>query len=162
MCLRKVNDAFIPLQFSIPMQQKRIQSLQHYKGEKLIFQTRFYIDNYEWDRVFANGFSPPDLQILGSSPTVDDQGQSDVSNTTYYIASSGAMVFATGSTYWTSALDGFRFYQNPSCTGQENVVPEMQHLMVNVMSALVTYHTKQFLSEKSARRADFSERNCFV
>ena len=97
---------------------------------------------YEWDHVFNNGFSPPDLQIVGASPTVDDQGQSDISNTTYYIASSGAIVFASGSTYWTTALDDFRFYPSSSCAGQENAVPEMQSLMANVMIALVTHHTK--------------------
>ena len=63
---------------------------------------------YEWDRVFANGATPAGLQLLGASRTVNDSGTPDLSNTTYYIAPSGAMVFATGSLYWTLGLDNYR------------------------------------------------------
>jgi hypothetical protein len=57
----------------------------------------------EWDRIFANGASPAELQVLGTSPTISYENKHDISNTTYYIAPSGAMVFATGSIYWTAA-----------------------------------------------------------
>ncbi len=94
---------------------------------------------YEWDRVFANG-TPADLQVLGASPTVHDSNKPDISNTTYYIAPSGAMVFATGSIYWTLALDNYRFRTDASCAGQDLVVPGMQKLMARVMDALVIHH----------------------
>ncbi len=92
---------------------------------------------YEWDRIYNNGATPPGLQVLSVSHTVDLTNKSDVSNTTYYIASSGAMVFATGSIFWTTALDEYRLYTDPSCSGQKHVVPGMQKLMEHVMDALV-------------------------
>ena len=95
---------------------------------------------YEWDKVFANGATPRDLQILSTSHTFNDQNQPDVSNTTYYIASSGAMVFATGAIYWTFALDDYRFNVDPVCANQSHAVPEIQRLMVNVMKAVVVAH----------------------
>jgi hypothetical protein len=100
---------------------------------------------YQWDRIFANGATPVGLQVLGTSETIDDSGLNGTSNTTYYIASSGAMVFATGSTYWTTALDGYRFNPNPSCSFQNPVVPGIQVLMTHVMEALVVLHPSQRL-----------------
>jgi hypothetical protein len=96
---------------------------------------------YEWDRVFANGATPKGLQVISTSSTVNDSDVSDQSNTTYYIAPSGAMVFATGSGYWTSALDSYRLHTDAECIGQELVVPGIQRLMANVMKALVVHHT---------------------
>ena len=95
---------------------------------------------YEWDRVFANGATPAGLQVLGASHTVKNNNAPDTGNTTYYIAPSGAMVFATGSIYWTLALDNYRFQTDKSCTGQSLVVPGMQKLMAHVMDALVVHH----------------------
>jgi len=95
---------------------------------------------YEWDRAFANGTSPAGLQVLGASLTINDSKIADTSDTTYYIAPSGAMVFATGSIYWTLALDGYRFQMDKLCIGQNPVVPGMQKLMANVMAALVVHH----------------------
>ena len=95
---------------------------------------------YEWDKVFANGATPPGLQILSVSRTVNDGGRSDVSNTTYYIASSGAMVFATGSIYWAYALDDYRLAPDASCSNQSQAIPGMQKLMANVMAAIVVHH----------------------
>lgn len=92
---------------------------------------------YEWDRVFNNGTSPVGLQVLGASHTIDDNNNKDISNTTYYIAQSGAMVFATGSTYWTTALDGYRYRTDKICDHQDSVVPGMQRLMEHVMAALL-------------------------
>src|SRR6266700_5281832 len=91
---------------------------------------------YEWDRVFANGATPAGLQVLGASPTVDDTNKPDTSNTTYYIALSGAMVFATGSIYWTLALDDYRFQIDKSCV-ENRVVLGMRKLMAHVIDALV-------------------------
>src|SRR5260370_39506421 len=95
---------------------------------------------YEWDRAYANGATPADLQVLGASPTVHDTNKPDTSNTTCYIARSGAMVFPTGSIYWTLALDNHRFRTDASCTGQDLVVPGMQKLMARVMDGLVIHH----------------------
>lgn len=100
---------------------------------------------YEWDKVFANGATPPGLQILSVSHTVNDNGLPDVSNTTYYIAPSGAMVFATGSIYWEYALDDYRLTPDPACSGQSQAVPGMQKLMANVMAALAVLHPSRQL-----------------
>ncbi len=103
----------------------------------------------EWDRVFANGATPAGLQVLGVSPTVNVSNQADFSNTTYYIAPSGAMVFATGSFYWTLSLDSYRLYTDLLCTGQDSVVPGMQKLMAHVMDALVKNYRSQQLTVTS-------------
>ena len=95
---------------------------------------------YEWDKVFANNVTPKNLHILSTSQTLNDQNKPDVSNTTYYIAPSGAMVFATGSIYWTLALDDYRFRTDPACANQNHSVLEMQRLMANVMEAIVVLH----------------------
>ncbi len=96
---------------------------------------------YEWDRIFNNRATPANLQVLAASPTVNYRQIADVSNTTYYIASSGAMVFATGSIYWTTALDDYRYSTDKLCAGQDPVVPGMQKLMAHIMDALVINHT---------------------
>src|SRR6266516_901476 len=97
---------------------------------------------YEWDRVFANGATPAGLHVLSVSPTVYGNKSPDVSHTTYYIASSGAMVFATGSIYWTRALDSYRHYKDKMCAGQTLVIPGMQKLMAHMMDALVSKHPR--------------------
>jgi hypothetical protein len=97
---------------------------------------------YEWDQVFANGFSPPGLRVIATSHTLNSSDEPDFSNTTYYIAASGAMVFATGSIYWTAALDSYRLHPLGLCPQQQSpVVPGMQKLMANVMDALGTHHS---------------------
>jgi hypothetical protein len=96
---------------------------------------------YEWDRIFANGATPAGLQVLGTSPTIGYYKEHDISNTTYYIALSGAMVFATGSISWTAALDSYRYDTNQLCAGQNPVVPGMQKLMVHVMEGLIVHHS---------------------
>jgi hypothetical protein len=63
-----------------------------------------------------------------------------MSYTTYYFAPSGAMVFATGSIYWTTSLDNYRSSSNDGCDNQSSVVPGMQKLMANVMVALAFKH----------------------
>jgi hypothetical protein len=96
---------------------------------------------YEWDRIFNNGLTPKGLQIIGRSSTETDYLAPDSSNTTYYIAPSGAMVFAAGSIYWGTALDSYRLITDKLCSGQQLVVPGIQKLMVNVMAALVSHST---------------------
>ncbi len=95
---------------------------------------------YEWDRIYNNGATPEGLQVIGTSRTINDKHQTDVSNTTYYFAKSGALVFAAGSIYWTAALDSYRLFQDELCSNQDLIVPGIQKMMTNVMEALVTHH----------------------
>ncbi len=95
---------------------------------------------YAWDRVYKNNSSPKGLAILGTSITVADDGGTDESNTTYYIAPSGAMVFASGSMYWTNALDNYRALFDKTCANKDVIVPGMQKLMAQIMDALVIRH----------------------
>ncbi|HEY4389113.1 MAG TPA: N,N-dimethylformamidase beta subunit family domain-containing protein, partial [Ktedonobacteraceae bacterium] len=95
---------------------------------------------YEWDKVFSNGATPHGLQILATSATVNIDGKPDTSNTTVYIALSGAMVFATGSVYWTAALDTYRYNPDAHCAGKNIIVGGIQRFMSNVMAGLVVRH----------------------
>lgn len=92
---------------------------------------------YEWDRIFNNGQTPQKIQVLATSETLSKGGARDSSNTTYYIAPSGALVFATGSIYWTAALDAYRYDNSLANTKNAKTVPAIQQLMKNVMDALV-------------------------
>lgn len=72
---------------------------------------------WEWDAVFDNGKTPPGLEVLASTPvngeTLLDAGRQystvQFVNTqvTRYTASSGAIVFATGTNRWTLGLGWF-------------------------------------------------------
>ncbi|MDQ2714023.1 MAG: hypothetical protein M3Z08_03875 [Chloroflexota bacterium] len=95
---------------------------------------------YEWDHAFPNGAAPRGLHVLAESATVTDSGKHDFSNTTYYIASSGAFVFASGSIYWTLALDDYRFSSDNLCAHSLPVVPAIQKLMANIMRTLAVLH----------------------
>lgn len=95
---------------------------------------------YEWDRSFDNGMAPPHLHILSTSKVRDVQGNTDVSNSAYYIAPSGALVFSTGSTYWTFGLDSLRLQLVNGCAHQDTAVPGMRRLMANIMDALIVKH----------------------
>ncbi|GHO84314.1 N,N-dimethylformamidase beta subunit family domain-containing protein [Dictyobacter formicarum] len=107
---------------------------------------------YEWDRAHLDPNGTPDnpsyssttpknLHIISASPTVSSETkQTDVSNSSYYIAPSGALVFATGSIYWETTLDNYRAHVDPKCGDKSTAVPEMQSLMANVMAALIVKH----------------------
>ncbi len=95
----------------------------------------------EWDSVFHNSVSPPGLTILGTSATENNYGISEVSNTTYYIAKSGAMVFAAGSLNWAAALDDYRLHPgSDSCASGDHAVPQLQRLFENVFRELAIRH----------------------
>ena len=111
------------------------------------------IVGYEWDKVWPTigvadneGFvSNPvkNVHILSTSQVKSsDTNQTDVSNSTYYIASSGAMVFDSGSIRWSSALDNYRPDPDKVCDASHNnkSVPELQALMANIMDALIVKH----------------------
>jgi hypothetical protein len=97
---------------------------------------------YEWERVFVNGASPAGRHVLSASSTVTWAQRADTSNTTYFVAASGSLVFASGSIYWSSALDDLRVSDvapefgpvDPGATcalsGQSRAVSEIQALMV--------------------------------
>ncbi|HEY4383326.1 MAG TPA: N,N-dimethylformamidase beta subunit family domain-containing protein, partial [Ktedonobacteraceae bacterium] len=103
---------------------------------------------YEWDKVVSKETTPRGLQILATSATVNIDGKPDTSNTTVYIAPSGAMVFATGSVYWMAALDTYRYKQVAGCAGKNVIVRGMQRLMSNVMAELVVPHHQQFRDDE--------------
>ena len=95
---------------------------------------------YEWDRVFNNGQTPSGLHILASSHVVAHDGSVDVSNSTYYVAPSGALVFATGSIYWSFALDDYRMFSVAGCSEASHAQPEMGRLLASIMDALAIRH----------------------
>jgi hypothetical protein len=76
---------------------------------------------YETSSVFDNGYSPEGLEILANSP--DPAG---FSNMTTYTASSGSVVFATGTIQWSWGLDDFG--------GQTLVNAVAQQITRNVLS----------------------------
>jgi hypothetical protein len=66
-----------------------------------------YLIGYEFDRTFANGFTPPNLTILSNSPMIDASlGLNDIHQATIYQAASGAYVFNAATNYWGWMLLG--------------------------------------------------------
>src|SRR5262249_49899475 len=76
------------------------------------------IVGYEWDRVWNlptdpvnyRAATPKGIQILSNSMVIPNPGTTDTtngpveySNSAYYVASSDALVFASGSIYWGNA-----------------------------------------------------------
>ena len=106
------------------------------------------IVGYEFDHVSADGVSPPGLQILATSATRTASGGTNYSNTAYYVAPSGALVFASGSIYWSYGLDTLHIWDIPSVSpdhtclivSQGHAIPQIQALMAHVMAALVVRH----------------------
>ena len=132
-------------QFGFPWQVNLLQNSPLLNGTGLQ-KGQLYgcgLVGYEWDRVFNNGDTPAGLHVISISHVVDNWNNPDISDTTYYIAPSGSMVFATGSIYWTTSLDSYRLHSDPSCAGQNPVVPGMQKLMANVMNELIVRHLSQ-------------------
>ncbi len=58
----------------------------------------------EYDKVVNNGLTPKSLVRLSESP-IRCSGRSDTANSSYYVADSGAGVFATGTIWWIADLD---------------------------------------------------------
>jgi hypothetical protein len=64
----------------------------------------------EYDRVFNNGFTPPNLVILSRSPI---PATGEVANASIYTASSGAMVFTASTLQWSWSLDDNPYERTP-------------------------------------------------
>ena len=92
---------------------------------------------YEWDGVVNNGFTPPGLVVLGSSPVTANawpEGDSthtaaQVSSAARYTAASGAKVFSTGTIQWMWGLNSIGV--NPP-----RVDARVQQMTVNVLSGM--------------------------
>ena len=73
------------------------------------------IVGYEYDKVWNNGFTPPNVTVLSNSPvTGTGGGFSSFSNSTLYTAPGGARVFAAGTIEWSLGLSNVlgNTYQN--------------------------------------------------
>jgi hypothetical protein len=121
----------------------------------------------EWNNVNQKFPLPvTNLHVLSESPAYSDTTHiTAASNTTYYFATSGVLVFATGSFFFSSALDSYRspdMLQNmsptkycgtrnpgsipdlrgvPGMSTADRVIPGMQILMQHVMDQLIIKHT---------------------
>jgi len=88
-----------------------IQNASHwiYAGTGFVNGSRIPgIVGYEVDGIVKNGFSPPGLITLSSSPVNACCGNgSFTANSTIYTAASGARVFASGTIQWALGLDGY-------------------------------------------------------
>jgi hypothetical protein len=66
-----------------------------------------YLIGYEFDRLWMNGFAPPNLEVIATSPVSFPQiGINSVHHAVIYTAQSGAMVFNAGTNYWPYLLFG--------------------------------------------------------
>lgn len=91
---------------------------------------------YEYDRVFNNGLTPPQLIMLGKSPVASYLGFHEEAATTYYRADSGALVFDAGSIWWGYGLDNFSApgaFQTNTVHGNQKIA----NLTYNVIQAML-------------------------
>lgn len=70
------------------------------------------IVGYEWDKRYSNGLEPGGLVQLSNSLVVNENKVNTYAHSSIYQASSGAWVFATGTIYWSYALDFCGFQTN--------------------------------------------------
>jgi hypothetical protein len=84
---------------------------------------------YEYDHVVNNGYTPPGLIILATSPVTSVYGTADVANTTVYTTPSGAIVFAAGTIQWDYGLDSW---------GAGHADPRIQQITANVLAHMAT------------------------
>ncbi len=104
---------------------------------------------YEFDHIYYNGETPLGLHVLGDSYALGTDAGPSHSQTTYYVARSGAFVFASGSIYWSYALDSLHIWDIPNVTPADTCllsaasgpIPGIQRLMANVMAQLVVNQT---------------------
>jgi hypothetical protein len=124
-----------------PWRASATPGLRLLAGTGLVAQQEYgcQIVGTEWDKAFNNGAGPKNLHVLSDSPTMvvsSHATTADTSNSAYYVAPSGALVFASGSLKWAYALDMLRLVPDDACQGKTNSIPEIERLMTNVMDAL--------------------------
>lgn len=90
------------------------------------------LTGYEWDNNVLSPPCPNNLNVIGTSSITGVSHPPGYGNTTTYVASSGALVFASGSLAWTWGLDTFRWDGTAPA-----VVPGMQSLLAHIMTALI-------------------------
>jgi hypothetical protein len=85
---------------------------------------------YEYDKVFSNGQSPANLQVLAASPVRDANGLNSTAHATIYTAASGAQVFAAGTNYFPWKVDD-NSYQSHGAD------PKAQQIVRNVLNNMI-------------------------
>jgi hypothetical protein len=88
-----------------------------------------HLVGYEADALAPS--SPAGVEVLANSPVIAQGGAHGHSNMTVYTASSGAIVFATGSMQWSWGLDAFVDDLEPR---PSRVHPAAQQMMRNVLA----------------------------
>ncbi|HXN56980.1 MAG TPA: N,N-dimethylformamidase beta subunit family domain-containing protein, partial [Candidatus Angelobacter sp.] len=86
---------------------------------------------YEMDRYMPTYVTPASTgrTLLSQSPYTNDGGAADSANSSIYQAPSGAWVFASGTTYWTQALDSFNSNPGPDA--------RIQQTTANILNAFI-------------------------
>jgi hypothetical protein len=62
---------------------------------------------YEYDSLFQDRYTPNGLVILAASPVINLYHKTEIANSAYYRAASGALVFDAGTLWWGHGLDDF-------------------------------------------------------
>jgi hypothetical protein len=89
---------------------------------------------YEYDRVWNNGRTPANLQVLATSPVVDYQGVSSTHNASLYVAPSGAMVFSAGTNYFPWKVDANEYQDHVADSRAQRIVLNVLAGMTNPTS----------------------------
>lgn len=88
----------------------------------------------EYDKVQSPAPTSQDgVHVIASSPLTNGLSQQATSNSTWYRAPSGALVFGAGSIGWCFGLELPRF----TPIGYPLVVPQQQKFMANIMAGLI-------------------------
>ncbi len=92
---------------------------------------------YEYDALFNNGQTPPDLHILAESPLLNTYHERQVAATAYYRAASGALVFDAGSIWWCWGLDDTPL-PGAHAPNQVHAGQAIAKLTQNILNAMLT------------------------
>src|SRR5438067_6026255 len=79
---------------------------------------------FEYDRRWPNDAEPSALTHLGHSPLVDSLGRPGWSDAVSYRAASGALVFGSGSIFWSLPLDTSTIHDDRAARMTANVLHE--------------------------------------
>jgi hypothetical protein len=86
---------------------------------------------YEYDKVWNNGQTPPNLAVLATSPVIDVDGVHSAANATIYQTASGAYVFSAGTNKFAWKVDDNPPYQ------AHGVDTRAQQIVRNVLNGLI-------------------------